>query len=66
MNNDEFESIMMDKYSPDLVYNTDEDELYYNNFTCYGSYYYGGTCNCISHPVKEWIKFTNQLIEILE
>nr|DAJ40423.1 MAG TPA: hypothetical protein [Caudoviricetes sp.] len=45
---------------------TAEDKLKLNQFTCYGSYRYGGTCNCISHPVKEWIDFTNEIKEILE
>lgn len=66
MNNDEFEAISNNRDTPDLVYNTDKDELYYNSFTCCNSYLYGGTCRCINHNIKRWDKFTNQILEILE
>jgi len=66
MSRDEFDSIKGDKITPDLVYITDEDKLKLNQYTCYSSYRYGGTCNCISHPTKEWIDFTNEILEILE
>ena len=66
MDNDEFNKIRMDKNSPDLVFCTDKNKLFYNSFTCYNSYRYGGTCNCINHRTKRWDDFTNQLIEVLE
>lgn len=66
MTRDEFDSISGDKFTPDLVYITDEGKLLYNEFTCTSSYRYGGTCNCISHSPKKWINFTNEIKEILE
>lgn len=56
MTKEEFDKIKPQRDTPDVV-KISEEEAYYNNYTCISSYRYGGTCNCISHPTKEWIKF---------
>lgn len=48
----EFRAIEDEKDTP--VYVVVGDKLYYNSYTCYAGF--DGTCNCFSHPRKEWIE----------
>jgi len=53
----EFEAIADEKFTPAIVVIEDEWIGYYNTFTCYSSYYWGGNCRCISHRPKVWEAF---------
>ena len=57
MKREDFEKIIDEKFTPSLVVIEDEWIGYYNTFTCYSSYYFGGTCRCISHRPKVWEAF---------
>ena len=50
---DEFEEIKWTRDTPDFV--VADGIGYWNSHTCYGGY--SGTCNCFSHPRKEWREF---------
>jgi hypothetical protein len=56
MSIEEFEKIKGNKYTPSFVYINDE-VAFYNDYTCLSSYKFGGTCNCINHSPKHWMKF---------
>ena len=59
MTREEFESsVRLEKDSPGIVVISDEVKVaHFNDFTCYSSHLFGGTCNCINHQPKVWIKF---------
>ena len=58
MSRDEFNIVSEEKYSPTIVVIEGENIGYYNTFTCYSSYFFGGgTCRCISHSPKVWEAF---------
>ena len=57
MKREDFEKIIDEKFTPSLVVIEDEWIGYYNTFTCYSSYYWGGNCRCISHRPKVWEAF---------
>lgn len=50
----EYEKIKWNRDTPEYV-KINDDEAYFNEFTCLGGY--AGTCNCMSHPRKKWIRF---------
>lgn len=54
MTKEEFKKIMWEEDTPQYVI-ISETEAYNNTYTCSGGY--AGTCNCMSHPQKEWIRF---------
>lgn len=51
MTQEEFEAIMDQRDTPEMVKLTD-GRVYYNDYTCYAGF--DGTCNCGSHPMKSW------------
>ena len=57
MTRGDFEIVSDEKFSPSIVVIAEENIGYYNSFTCYNSYYWGGTCRCISHRPKVWEPF---------
>jgi hypothetical protein len=57
MSRDDFDIVSDEKYSPTIVVVEEENIGYYNSFTCYNSYYWGGNCRCISHSPKVWEAF---------
>ena len=58
MTREDFEKVSDEKFSPSIVVIAGENVGYYNSFTCYNSYYFGGgTCRCISHRPKVWEPF---------
>lgn len=58
---DEFEEIKWKRDTPDFVISGGVG--YYNSYTCLSGY--SGTCNCFTHPRKEWTKFNPVTGEIL-
>ena len=67
MSRDEFNIVSEEKYSPSIVVIDGEDVGYYNTFTCFNSYYFGGgTCRCISHRPKVWESFNTSTGKFLE
>ena len=44
----------LNRDTPEYV-KINDDEAYFNEFTCLGGY--AGTCDCMSHPRKKWIRF---------
>lgn len=66
MSRDDFNIVSDEKYSPTIVVIEEEGIGYYNTFTCYSSYYWGGNCNCISHSPKVWEPFDPETGKFLE
>lgn len=50
MSEDEFAGIKNEKETPSYV--VVGNKLFYNSYTCCAGF--DGTCNCVSHPRKEW------------
>lgn len=50
----EYEKIKLNRDTPEFIKISDK-EAYFNEYTCLGGY--AGTCNCMSHPRKKWIRF---------
>ena len=67
MTREDFEKIEDEKFTPAIVVIDGENIGYYNTFTCYSSYYFGGgTCRCISHSPKVWDAFDPSTGKFLE
>ena len=66
MKREDFEKIEDEKFTPAIVVIEDEWIGYYNTFTCYSSYYWGGNCRCISHRPKVWEAFDPSTGKFLE
>lgn len=66
MTREDFEKIEDEKFTPAIVIIAGEGIGYYNSYTCYNSYYWGGNCNCISHSPKVWEIFDPETGKFLE
>lgn len=62
LNHDEWEEIKYNRDTPDFV--VSDGVGYWNSYTCLSGY--SGTCRCINHPRKEWIRFDPVTGEILK
>lgn len=54
MTKEEFEKIRHNKHTPTYV-KINDTEAYFNDYTCLSGF--DGTCNCMCHPRKSWLKF---------
>lgn len=54
MTKEDFEKIRWELDTPMFVYVIDTNQLLYNTYTCWSSYFYDGTCQCINHSPKSW------------
>lgn len=54
MTAEEFNEIKGNKETPQFI--KLGERLIYNEYTCWNSERFGGTCSCINHPSKTWVE----------